>query len=75
MADNVEAKKDNQEIRKSNVRIIVTYAATAFLFVIGPMLFMFGEDRASALSVFNMVMPIAVSIISFWFAGRGQGLR
>lgn len=68
----LEAKK---EIRKSWVRVIVTYVAAGFLFGGGAAFILFlircGEiDKA--LTLFNTLLPVAAAIISYWFAGRNQ---
>ena len=81
------------ELRKSRVRVVVTYAATFFLFGGGAVfiwLLLFpGElgielkagtegdpdfvainTLSEAKNLFMAILPIASSIIAFWFAGR-----
>ena len=65
--------EEKQEIRKSQVRVLVTYAAACFLFLGGPLLIfilLFNDCRTEALAVFNALLPISAAIISYWFAGR-----
>lgn len=62
-----------KEERKSKVRVYVTYAAASFLFAGGPLLiafFIWTNDRANALALFNAILPVSAAIISYWFAGR-----
>lgn len=65
--------------RRSWVRISATRAATIFLFVGGPAFIValtFMDKADLALQAFNALLPVAASIVSFWFAGRndpGQG--
>ena len=64
-----------QELRKSKVRVTVTYAATAFLFGGGSLFILFliwTGQRDSAFNLFMTLLPVGASIISFWFAGRNQ---
>ena len=65
-----------KEIKKSKVRIWVTYTATAFLFVGGPLLMLYAfrcDKTDEAISIFQSILPISAAIISFWFAGRNIG--
>lgn len=68
--------KERQEIKKSNVRIYVTYIATIFIFGggIGLILFftLFEEEPDQAMRVFNAVLPIAAGIVTYWFATRSN---
>ncbi len=62
-----------QELRKSRVRVRVTYGAAAFLFLGGGVLiviFILKKDTANAISLFNTILPVAAAIIAYWFAGR-----
>ncbi len=64
------------EIRRSWVRIIISLAATLFLFFGGPLFigFLVYIDKLDdAKNLFTTILPIASSIIAFWFAGRGRG--
>ena len=68
--------KERQEIKKSNVRICVTYIATTFIFGggIGLILFftLFKKEPDLAMRVFNAVLPIATGIVTYWFATRSN---
>lgn len=64
-----------KELRKSRVRIIVTYSAAAFLFGGGAIFiafFVWTGDRGNAVTVFNTILPVSAAIISYWFAGRSN---
>ena len=64
-----------QEIRKSQVRICVTYVATTFIFVGGGLLiiwFASKEKNEEAMAVFNTILPIAAGIVTYWFAARSN---
>ena len=66
---------EKRENRKSLVRVIVTYAATTFLFLGGPALmvyFIIEGDSDEALNIFRTLLPVAAAIISFWFGVRGS---
>ncbi len=59
--------------RRSLVRIIVTYAATGYVFIGSIALIIalwVAEDLSAAKEVFTMVLPIATGIITYWFASR-----
>ena len=65
-----------QELRKSRVRVNVTYAATVFIFG-GALLLMVWGARGSerfdqALDVYNVILPIAAGIVTYWFATRSN---
>ncbi len=67
--------KEKRENRKSWVRVIVTYVAAAFIFVGGgSLIVIFGlkckEDEA--MNVFNIILPIAAGIVTYWFATRSN---
>lgn len=71
----LESEVSLKELRKSRVRIIVTYLAASFLFVGGPILiafFVWTQDRPNALTLFNTILPVSAAIISYWFAGRSN---
>ena len=58
---------------RSYVRVIVTYAAAAFIFVGGGILMIclhVGGKPDEALDLFHVILPVAAAIISYWFAGR-----
>ena len=59
--------------RRSWVRVLNTYGAGVFLFVFGPILvvsLLWLGKTDDALNVFNILLPVASAIVSFWFAGR-----
>jgi len=70
------AELTSQEIidqRRSLVRVIVTYGASTFIFLITPILIgilIWREKYDQAINLFNIVVPIATGVISFWFANR-----
>lgn len=64
-----------QEIKKSKVRIHITYVATAFIFVGGGFLiawFVSKGKKDEAIDVFNIILPIAAGIVTYWFAARSN---
>ena len=85
-----ESKSSTQDklaARRSCVRIVVTYFAAIFLFIIGPVLICFLAwtgtrgigDKAPdpvhldlAKDLFLTILPVSAAIVSYWFAGRGQ---
>ena len=65
--------------RRSWVRVSVTHGAAWFLFgggaVLIAYLLLWGEGEAAddqAVDLFLTILPVAASIVSFWFAGRMQ---
>lgn len=69
--------KEEQAIKKSQVRIWVTYVAAVFVFGVSTGLIIWfmcwGEDNTDkALAVFNTTLPIAAGIITYWFATRSN---
>lgn len=70
---NPPVTKEQQEIRKSQVRVTVTYWASLFLFLGGALFIAFlliKGDKANAKDIFMAILPVSSAIISFWFAGR-----
>ena len=64
-----------QEIKKSKVRIHITYVATAFIFLGGGFLvawFVSKGQQEDAMDVFNIILPIAAGIVTYWFAARSN---
>lgn len=63
------------EIKKSRVRVCVTYVATAFIFGGGGILIVWfaskGENE-DAMAVFNTILPIAAGVVTYWFAARSN---
>ena len=60
---------------RAAVRVIVTYAAAAFVFLGGGILMVclyHGEKTEEALDLFHVILPVAAAIISYWFAGRNN---
>ncbi len=65
---------ERQEIRKSKVRVYVTYMATSFLFGGGALFILFliiWKKHDEAISMFQTILPVSSAIISYWFATRG----
>lgn len=61
--------------RKSAVRVLVTYIAAGFLFIVGAgfvaALLARGQlDEAK--NVFLAILPVSAAVITFWFAGRNS---
>ncbi|MDE0004024.1 MAG: hypothetical protein OXQ29_15145 [Rhodospirillaceae bacterium] len=72
MAD-TQSLKEKREERKSEVRVLLTYAAALFLFGISLMLiiwFMYIKDYDKATAAFGTVVPTTTFIIGYWFAKR-----
>ncbi len=66
----------NQENRKSNVRVFVTYGATAFLFGGGALFILYllvTKQVDHAVNLFQTILPVSAAIISYWFGNRGAG--
>lgn len=65
-----------QKIRKSNVRIVVTYFVVitycTSAVLISAFLFATGKNEL-ALGVFNGLATLAAGIAGFWFGSRGSG--
>ncbi len=69
--------RDQIEMRRSKVRIYVTYGAAFYVFF-GSLILVLAfavadaknSDLALAKEVFTMVLPIATGIITYWFASR-----
>ena len=68
--------KLKKEDRKSRVRVLITYAAAVFIFVISPAfmfyLYVCGEKN-DALTLFNVLLPVSTGVIAYWFANRSAG--
>ena len=69
-AEEIEAKR---QLRRSHVRIVITYVAAGFLFLGGygmvVYLLVCGKiDEAK--SLFLSILPVSAAVISFWFGGR-----
>ena len=71
----LEQEVSLKELRKSRVRVIVTYGAALFLFLGGAIFIAFlvwTQRRDEAITLFNTILPVAASILAFWFAGRSN---
>ncbi|WP_300033669.1 hypothetical protein [uncultured Roseobacter sp.] len=65
-----------QEIRKSNVRIFVTYFVVGLYSVsaVGITIFLMATKQTElALGVFNGLATLSAGIAGFWFGSRGSG--
>lgn len=74
-------KNFKQEKRKSNVRIVTTYAAGAYIFIgsIILMLYITFCTKKNNLNnfqevkdIFMLVLPVATGIITYWFSARSN---
>lgn len=84
-----ESVEERLELRRSHVRIAVTHGAAWFLFGGGALLIGWlivdGCETANGdtmnfgcrqgVDMFQMLAPIAASIVTFWFAGRTHEKR
>ena len=69
---------EKKELRRNHVRVLVTYAAAVYLFLFGPavVICLFkapaenGGNVAAAKDMFMSLLPIASSIVAYWFAAR-----
>ena len=58
---------------RSNVRIRVTYLAALFIFLGGGTIITYAiykGDMSLAKDTFNVILPIATGVVTYWFAGR-----
>lgn len=75
--------KERKELRRNRVRVWVTYAAAAYLFLFGPVMVWIlfkspdvaKENIIAAKDMFMALLPIASGIIAYWFAARKTGSR
>ena len=68
--------EEKRENNRSAVRMIVTYVATGFLFVVGAALvgyFITAGDEDDGKDIFLAILPIASAVITYWFASRQSG--
>ena len=71
--------KEKKELRRSRVRIWVTFGAAAYLFIFGPALVAFllfykpAGDADAAKDLFMYLVPVASGIIAYWFGARKNG--
>ena len=75
MNEHSDAEK-KQQIRKSQVRVVVTYFMTAAYVVtaIGLIAWLMWLEKSElAIGVFSGVASTTATIIAFWFGSRGAG--
>ena len=68
--------EEQRESRRSAVRVLVTYIATGFLFVVGAALvgyFVATGKHDDGKDLFLAILPIASAVITYWFAARRSG--
>jgi len=68
-----EIQRMNMEKARSSVRILVTYVAAGFLFLGGTLFIcslLWKGKTDEAISLFTSILPVASSIIAFWFGTR-----
>ena len=73
--DEIDRQKLEQEIRKSRVRVVVTYIMTVAYAVAGAGLvawLMWVDKTDLAIGVFSGLASTSASIIAFWFGSRGS---
>ena len=65
------------EQRRSCVRIVVTYMAAAFIFVGGIIVFLgslfdfiVGDNLNATKDLYLTILPIATTVVTYWFASR-----
>ena len=66
------------KLRKSRVRVIVTYSATGFVFLGATILiiwFLSCGKFTEAKDLFLAVLPVATGIITYWFADRSRAKK
>ena len=68
--------EEQRENNRSAVRMIVTYVATGFLFVVGAAItgfFIATGNHDDGKDIFLAILPIASAVITYWFAARQSG--
>jgi hypothetical protein len=71
--EEIEAKR---QLRRSHVRIVITYVAAGFLFFggYGMVAYLLACGKIDeAKSLFLSILPVSAAVISFWFGGRKSG--
>lgn len=65
------------ETRRSNVRVVVTYLAAAFIFAGGIIVLISGwfeavtENKLEEVKdIYQTILPIATTVVTYWFASR-----
>lgn len=70
-----ETFDEKLKLRKSRVRVAITYWAAIFLFAV-PIVMIITFFKLckydEALTLFNSILPVAAGIISYWFATRSK---
>ena len=78
---------ERKELRRSLVRVLVTYLAAAYLFIGGPIFCYFLFNHAvdangmavpgieDAKNLYMSILPISSSILAYWFATRSSGAQ
>ena len=70
------SEEDKREARRSAVRVIVTYIAAGFLFIVGAGVigfFLAAGQVDEAKDMFFAILPVAAAIVTYWFATRRTG--
>lgn len=79
--------ENRKELRRSRVRILVTYFAAVYLFWIGPILcyclfFHAVDDNGVAVpgiedakNLYMSILPISSGILAYWFGTRSNATR
>lgn len=65
--------EEQRESARSAVRVIVTYLAAGFLFVVGAAVVGYliaTNQNVSAKELFMTILPIAAAVVTYWFATR-----
>ena len=73
--DEIAKQRHEQDIRKSNVRVRVTYIMTVAYAIaaLGLMAWLMRTDKTElAIGVFSGLASTSASIIAFWFGSRGS---
>ena len=66
--------REDQEIRKSNVRVVVTYLMSSAyaLAALGTIAWLLFKDEVElALGIFSGLASTTAAIVAFWFGSRG----
>lgn len=74
MTDSLQQDQRIQDIRKSKVRVCVTYGMTG-AYIVGALglitWLMWQEETELAIGIFSGVASTTTAIIAFWFGSRG----
>lgn len=80
----MKRKDSEQERRKSNVRIWITYGAGLYIFIGSIILMLYGilckadydsENFRLLKDIFMLVLPVATGIITYWFSARSNKVK